>query len=61
MMRPQPHAQSKKAHELVTTAAPETSGVPRAMGFRLASCSPRRRFIRFGSSPSADAYMRRFG
>jgi hypothetical protein len=32
-----------KAHELVTTVAPDTSGVPRAVGFRLASCSPRQR------------------
>jgi hypothetical protein len=30
-MRPQPHAQSEKAHELVTTVAPDTSGVPRAV------------------------------
>ena len=42
-MRPQPHAQSEKAHELVTTVAPDTSGVPHAVGFRLASCSPRQR------------------
>ncbi|SEP05611.1 hypothetical protein SAMN05444123_107199 [Rhodopseudomonas pseudopalustris] len=32
-MHPRPRVQSEKAHELETTVAPETSGVPRALGF----------------------------
>jgi len=57
-VRPQPHAQNKQAHELATTKAPDTSGVPHAVGFRLASCSPRQR-----SKPDAvvSAVLRAFG
>ena len=38
--RPQPRVQWSKAHALVTTVAPETSGIPRAMVLRLISRSP---------------------